>query len=277
MGALKIYIPHIALEEQRTANLEKYAKVVEEIGERFARLQRGMLGMLVEGLPQPHLKLWEAVDVERNSRSTFQKFVQTNKIEVIKISMEHAANAWARYFEVNPPFDRNEKRENRRKDIPDSWILEAGIEIKPRKGRHCALVGDNKLADAFQREGFRVYREAGALLDDIEKATAVVPIRSAAVEGVPVPLNQLRGPAFLDMDVIVLGLVEALDTPTKEELFSAVESAGLDRAVAEHEARTLVLSGRLEDTGSHLIPKSRALAQQAAATDAVIQVLLRIA
>lgn len=277
MGSLKIYIPRIALEEERTAQLAKHEKAVEEMKSSFAKLRRGMLGMLVEGLPDPHLELWDMDEVARNSQRAFDHFVATNKIEVIAISIEHAAKAWARYFNVDPPFNPSEEREERRKDIPDSWILEAGIEIKPRKGLHCALVGDNKLAEAFEKEGFKVYREVATLLNDIEQATAVAPIRLPVVEEAPVPLDQLRSQAFKDMDVIVLGLIEVLHTPSKEELFSALENAGFDRAIAEHEARTLVLSGRLNDTGTHLIPTSRALAQQAAGTEAVIQALLKVA
>jgi hypothetical protein len=276
MGSLKIYIPHIVLEEERTAQLAKHLKAVEEMKTTFAKLQRGMLGMLVEGLPEPHLELWDVAEVARNSQTIFNQFVAANKIEVIAISREHADKAWARYFNVDPPFNPKEDREQRRKDIPDSWILEAAIEIKPRKGLHCALVDDNKLAEAFEKEGFKVYRDVETLLNDIEQATAVVPMRPTVVEEATVPLDQLRSPAFKDIDVIVLGLIEALNTPSKEVLFSALENAGFDRAVVEHEARTLVLSGRLSDTGTHLIPTSRALAQQAAGTEAVIDVLLRI-
>ena len=59
---------------------------------------------------------------------------------------------------------------------------------------------------------------------------------------------------------------------------SASPDAGLPSVSdAEHEARTLVLSGRLNDSGTHLIPTSRALAQQAADTEAVINVLLKVA
>lgn len=277
MGKLKIYIPRIALEEERTAQIAKHMKAVEEMRVAFDKLQRGMLGMLVRGLEEPHLELWDAEEVERNSKETFGQFVATNKIEVIEISMEQAARAWARYFNVAPPFNLNEKREDRRKDIPDSWILEAGLEVKPRRGRHCALVGDNKLADAFEKEAFKVYRDVQTLLDDIERETGVVPMRPSVDEKLPVPLDQLRSPAFKDMDIIVLGLIEALNTPSKDVLFSALENAGLDRAIAEHEARTLVLSGRLTDTGTHLIPTSREQAQQAAGTEAVMNVLLRIA
>lgn len=277
MGKLKIYIPRIVLEEERTAQLEKHVQVVEEIRTRYAKLQRGMQGLLVEGLAEAHIQLWSTEDVERNSRATFSQFVELNKIEVIEISKEHAANAWDRYFKVDAPFNPKEEREARRKDIPDSWILEAGIEIKARNGQHCALVGDNKLTNAFEKEGFRVYQDVQALLDDIEQATAVAPLRPPIVEEPPVPLDQLRSSEFKDMDVIVLGLIEALEIPSKEVLFSALEAAGFNRDIAEHEARTLALSGRLNDVGTHLIPTNRTLAKQAAATDAVTNVLLRIA
>jgi predicted nucleic acid-binding protein len=276
MGKLRICIPQIVLEEERTSQLAKHAKIVHDIKSNSESLQRGMLGMLVEGLRTPVIQLWNPDEVERNSRSTFGKFVEANKIEVINISLEHAAKAWARYFNVDPPFNPAQERADRRKDIPDSWILEAAIEVKARKGRHCALVADNKLAHAFESEGFDIYRDVQMLLDEIEKATAVVPLRPAAVEPPPVPLDQLRSADFKDMDVMVLGLIEALGAPPKETLFDALAKAGLNRDIAEHEARTLVLSGRLLDTGSHLLPTNRALAKQAAETEAAVNVLLRI-
>jgi hypothetical protein len=276
MGKLKIYIPHIVLEEERTAQLERHVQAVEEIRTRYAKLQRGMQGFLVQGLADPHIELWSTEDVELNSRATFSEFVELNKIEVIGISKEHAANAWDRYFRVDAPFNPQEAREDRRKDIPDSWILEAGIEIKSRNGLQCALVGDNKLISAFEKEGFKVYQNVQPLLDDIDQATAVAPIQRPAVEETPVPLDQLRSSDFKDMDVIVLGLIEALGVPSKERLFSAIEAAGSNRDIAEHEARTLVLSGRLQDADTHFIPISRTLAEQAAATETVTDMLLRI-
>lgn len=277
MGKLKIYIPYIALEEERTALLKKHMQTVEDMKAQLDKLGRGIQGMLVEGLPDPHLELWSEEDVERNSKDIFGKFIAANKIEVIDISLEHAAKAWNRYFQVKPPFNPREQREARRKDIPDSWILEAGIEIKPRKGRHCALVGDTKLAAAFEAEGFKVYRGAQELLDDIEQETAIAPMKAPeAEEEAHVPLGQLRSPAFKDVDVVILGLIDVLGTPTKAEFFDALEKAGIDREIAEHEARTMVLSGRLIDTGTHLIPTSRKLAQLAAASEAVVDVLLRI-
>lgn len=276
LGKVKIYIPHIAFEEERTAQLQKHVDAVASITQTLGKLRRGTLGMLVQGLPDPHVELWDLKDVERNSAEVFKAFAATHKIEVVEISLEHASRAWGRYFNVEPPFDPVEERVERRKDIPDSWILEAGREVKVRKGQHCALVGDNKLSAAFKAEGFKVYQGISALLDDVEAATAVEPLKRPAVEEPPVPLDQLRGADFKDMDVLVLGLIEALNTPPKADLLAAIERAGYRSDVAEHEARTLVLAGRLTDTATHFIPTSRALAKAAAESEIVINALLKI-
>lgn len=78
------------------------------------------------------------------------------------------------------------------------------------------------------------------------------------------------------MDVIVLGMNEALGNPSKEKLFATLEGLGVARAIAEHEARTLVLSGILSDTGSHLIPTNATLAGRAATEQVVRDLLLKM-
>jgi hypothetical protein len=276
LGKVKIYFPRIALEEERTAQLKKHEDAVLSITQEVARLQRGTLGMLVDGLPLPRVELWDLKAVARNSAEVFEGFITKHKIEVIEISMEHAAGAWARYFDVKLPFDATQGREERRKDIPDSWILEGGRELKLRTGVHCALVRDKKLAGAFRTEGFKIYDGIPPLLDEVEAATAVAPIKKPPDEEPPVPLDQLRGPAFNEMDVLVLGLIDALDTPSKNDLLAAVTRAGYRADIAEHEARTLVLAGRLTETATHFIPTSRALAKAAAGKEVVTNALLKI-
>jgi hypothetical protein len=96
LGTVKIYFPRIALEEERTAQLKKHVDTVLSITQEIARLQRGTLGMLVEGLPLPRVELWDSEAVARNSSEVFEAFVAENKIEVIEISLDHAAGAWAR-------------------------------------------------------------------------------------------------------------------------------------------------------------------------------------
>jgi hypothetical protein len=76
--------------------------------------------------------------------------------------------------------------------------------------------------------------------------------------------------------LIVLGINEALDAPDKKTLFASLESVGVNREIAEHEAVTLVLSGVLKDTGHHLIPTDRRQAELALAQPLVQDYLLRL-
>lgn len=274
-GVLKLYIPYIALEERRTQLLDEHVQHAERLRATFKELQRGQMAMLMEGLPEPDLMLPTKEDVDRNSRVVLGKYLIDNKVEVLPITIDHANNAWERYFGVKVPFNPREIRENRRKDIPDSWILEAALEVRAKPGRHCVLIKDGKLEAALTEAGFEVWDDVEKLDAEIERTTAVVPIHAPAPHAAPVPLDQLRGPAFENVDLIVLGMNEALDSPDKEKLFAELERVGVNRAIAEHEAKTLVLSGVLVDAGNHLIPTNRALAHQAAQEQVVQDLLLK--
>jgi PIN domain len=273
-GLLKIYIPHIVLEEERTYLLAKLVEYVQGMRGTLAKVTEGLLAMLAQGLPAPILDIWTKEELARNSREVFDKFVGDNKIEVLAISEAHTANAWKRYFDCAPPFNPEQRREVRRQDIPDSWILEAALDLKPKQGRLCALVADSKLRTALKDQGFETYNDVESLIEAAEAANAATPIRPLA-PAAQVLLDQLRSNAFKDVDLIVLGMNEVLRSPSKDKLFEALERAGIDRAIAEHEARTLVLSGVLKDTGHHLIPTNPAQAAQAADTLAVQDILLR--
>jgi hypothetical protein len=265
-GKIKIYIPHIVLEEQRTRILAEIHEKLRRARKAFDDAKRaGAYAMFTQGLPDPHMVLWADEDVDRHSKQVFQSFVDDNKIEILKLSPEHAARAWARYFEVAPPFNRQvQDREERRKDIPDSWILEAALDLKARGGQLCALCDDGRLKEALGDEGFEIFGNAQALADRVDAALAVYPRGTAPPSDKPLR-EQLRSPAFADVDVAVLGFIDAFGTPSKEKLFNQLEKAGIDRHIAENVAQTLILSGVLKDSGHYLLPNDPKLAQQAAA------------
>jgi len=273
-GLLKIYIPHIVLEEERTYLLAKLVQHVEQIQGTIKKVTEGLLAMLTQSLPRPTLDIWTKEELTRNSKEIFEKIVAENKIEVLAISEAHTTNAWKRYFDCAPPFNPAQAREIRRQDIPDSWILEAALDLKGKQGRLCALVADGKLRQALKDEGFEIYENVESLIGVVEGANIALPINPPMpVE--PVLLNQLRGQAFQDVDLIVLGVNEVLGSPAKDKLFDALERVGIDRVIAEHEARTLVLAGVLKDTGHHLIPTSAAQAARAADSATVQLILLK--
>lgn len=273
-GLLKIYIPHIVLEEERTYLLAQLVNNINSIHATLRKVTEGRLAMLAQGLPRPTVDLWTKEELARNSKEIFDKVVADNKIEVLKISDAHTANAWKRYFDCAPPFKPSQPRETRRQDIPDSWILEAALDLKGKQGRLCALVADGKLMQALKDQGFEIYEDVESLIGDVEGANIALPINPPA-PAEPVPLNQLRSQAFQDVDLIVLGVNEVLRSPTKDVLFETLKRNGIDRVIAEHEARTLVLSGVLKDTGHHLIPTNATQATQAADSEAVQLILLR--
>ena len=272
-GLAKVYIPLIALEDRRTQLVDDYEQVVAALTATAGELKRGQLGMILESLPELDLALPTREEVDRNSTIVLGKYLTANKIEVLPYTFEHATNVWTRYFGIMLPFKRTEKRVNRRKDIPDAWILEAALDIKKKPGRHCVLIRDGKLEAALKEAGIEVWNDIEKLDAEIDAATAVVPIRPAALPVAAVPLDQLRSKEFENVDRILLGMNEAWGTPDKGTLFSKLEDLGVRRAIAEHEAKTLELSGALTDTGSHLIPTNRDTARDAE-KDPVVQALL---
>jgi rRNA-processing protein FCF1 len=279
-GVLKLYIPQIVVEERRTRLLFEYSKLAEQARAALRQMQRDHLAMLLEGLPAPECVFPTREEVDRNSNAVFQQYLADNRVEVLAFSFDHASRAMERYMHGAPPFKPAEDRTGERKHIPDSWILEAALEIKARPGRYCMLVDDERFEWALRSIEFEVFKDIDTLDAEVEAATAVVPVLGAepaeAPGREPVPLDKLRGEAFKDMDVIVLGMNEALGSPGKERLFATLDGLGVDRAIAEHEARTLVLSGILTDTGSHLIPTNTELADRAAAEQVVRGLLMRM-
>ena len=272
-GVAKLYVPVIALEERRTQLVDNYDRVVEAATSKLDELKRGQLGMILNGLFELELHLPPRVDVDRHSSVVLKKYLAENKIEVLPYTFEHAEKVWDRYFDKQPPFHSNEEREKRRKEIPDAWILEAALDIRKKPGRHCMLVRDGKLEDVLKESGFEVWDDISELDDEIEAKTAVVPIRPVAPAAPAVPLDELRSKEFEKLDRILLGMIEAWGVPDKETLFTKLAELGIKREFAEHEARTLELSGALTDTGSHLVPTNRATAR-VAEKDTLVQDLL---
>jgi len=289
-GVVKLYIPEVVLEERRTQLLYDYNSNADLARGALLKMSRSPLSMLLEGIPIPGpIDLPSRDDVDRNSRAVFLKYLADNKVEVLPFTAEHAARALDRYMHGKPPFKPAEKREPERKHIPDSWIFEAALEVKARPGRHCVLVKDDRFQWALQDAGFEVFGEIDPLDQVIEASTAVVPIRASGPAAVPEAedaaaapiapqsaLEKLRADAFKDMDVIVLGMNEALKNPDKEVFFASLERLEVDRAKSELMASTLVASGVLIEIGNRLIPTDVPLAHRMAAEPVVRALLLRM-
>jgi predicted nucleic acid-binding protein len=293
-GVVKLYVPDVVLEERRTQLLFDYNRYADEVRALLVKMGRSPLSTLLEGLPLPAaVDLPSRDEVNRNSRAVFLQYLEDNHVEVLPFTLDHATRAMERYMHGLPPFKPAKDREPERKHIPDSWILEAALDLKMRPGRHCMLVKDGRFSMALKDVGgFEIFTEVDLLEAEVLASTAVVPIAGgeAAVEADDVlhaiahvgtdhavtPLERLRTEAFKDFDIIVIGINEALGNPEKGSLFTQLERVGIDRSKAELMARMLELSGALIDTGSRLIPTDAKLANQLATEPQVQELLLRM-
>jgi len=286
-GDLEIFIPHIAWEERRTQMVEDAKGNLNKLILSFESVKRKMeTNAVLKGLSNPILRVWNDADIEENSKEAFLAFEIENKITIIPIASDHADRAWARYFGVKPPFNPNESRVNRRKDIPDSWILEAAIDIENKHAGLMALCGDRKLSGALIEAGVKVFETAEEVLDAIESAqssetTEVENVTIAEVSDVDsegVKVGQALANAqqeFVDLETKVLGYIVSLDGITKEDLIDVFVQSDVPVEIVKNVAERLSLAGVIKDTGNHYLAKDDEISRLAAASveEEIIQLL----
>lgn len=282
VNVLKIFVPHIAWEERRTQYFDKvYAKVLK-VENEFEALKAIVPGNFVlRGLSPPSLKIWNRMEIEAKSREVMAAFAQENNIEIVALAPDHGERTWRRYFDVGVPFNREQQREHRRKDIPDAWILEAAIDVKARHPGLLALCGDGKLSDALKAADIRVCRRTQEVLDQIEAALSPEPIaqidetREAALAlehaeqtRVDRTLSNVLSEAqeqFKNLDGKILGYIAYLGSPTKDQVFDLMSRSGISVETAKNVAERLAIAGVITDTGNHYLVTNKHAGELAAA------------
>src|SRR5665213_2160774 len=132
--SLRVVVSHIAWEEWRTQFLEKSCEKVRLVRDAFDRLKSSVpSNFILSRLTSPlALAAWGDAEIEAASKATMSEFAAEYQIEILPIGSDHAERAWRSYFHVNvqPPFNPAVKeRKERRKDIPNSWIYEAAVDL----------------------------------------------------------------------------------------------------------------------------------------------------
>jgi len=270
---IRIFVPHIAWEERRTQLFDEVHSQVRKLRESVDALKVPRLGgIVIEGLSPLTINIWTDAEIDSGSRATMEKFADDNGIEVIALGSDHAERAWARYFNAEAPFDRREKRENRRKDIPDAWILESAIDLLGKHGELIALCCDTKLAKALESVGAKVFGETQPVLDlitpppkPVTEASTEIRV-SAQVTGKhaePSPSGKLTAlltaehDRLKDLEIKVLGYVGYLQTASKDQLFDLLSQGGTSAEIARNVAERLVIGDLITDTGNHYIPANK--------------------
>jgi predicted nucleic acid-binding protein len=285
--SLRILVSEIAWDEWRTHMREIECEKARKIRTLFNALKANAPSNRFLGrLPPPALALWEDEDIDAASKAAMAEHATEHGIEIIPIGSDHGERTWRRYFDVKvePPFNPGAKdRENRRKDIPDSWIFEAAVDLIADVQELSALCRDGNLAAALRRIGLKVFDEPRDFVAELERLESPVAEASAQAEpaspaqpGDPLAaaLEQVLMP-FKDHERRVLGYVAYFGTSRKDQLFELLGRSGIASEIAKNTAERLVISGLIQDTGHHYLVLDKRLAQTAAAAveDDIIKLL----
>lgn len=269
-GALRVAISHIAWEEWRTQQLEQERKLVREMRTRFDKLRETHISShILRRLPQPEIVLWSDTEIESASKDALADYVSEYRIEIVGIAPHHGHRTWTRYFAADAPFNPADERTNRRKDIPDSWILEAAIDLLNEGNIVLALCHDDKLHKALVANGAKGFKEPIGVLSELDRSDA--PAATTDELGMTLqasdPLSSILFQAnerFKDLDRRIVGFVAYLEAASKQQLFALLDEAGIAIEAASNVADRLVLAGVIDDTGNHYLLKDRKLADRAA-------------
>src|SRR5690349_5101917 len=80
-NAVRLIVPHIAWEEQRTQLLDDTFQRMRKLRDAFNALNsRHSRDALLEGLPAPGLAIWEEREVYERSRAVMKSLAEDNKI-----------------------------------------------------------------------------------------------------------------------------------------------------------------------------------------------------
>ncbi|MGE0094458.1 MAG: PIN domain-containing protein [Alphaproteobacteria bacterium] len=261
-----IFIPRIVWEERRTQLVEGLTAKAEEARRRIDDLRAPTLGGIpLQGLTAPIASIWTNDEIDAESRAAMEAFAIQSKIQVLEIAPDHADRAWKRYFEAAPPFNPGQSRENRRKDIPDSWILESAIDLLGQHGELYALCDDGGLGEALTKAGVRVFKDAQNIVDVIDNGVVAVdvvetpspePEELRTGEGLDAILMSAQE-RIKDLEIKVLGYVGYLGVLSKEQLLELLASGGVQAAHAQSIAGVLTMKGLIRNTGHHYIPENK--------------------
>ncbi len=282
---IRVIVPHIAWEERRTQLLEDALEPIQRARNAFeAVAARHSRSPLLSELTPPIQVLWKDVEVYEKSKEVMKALAEESKIEIVAIGADHAARAWERYFSNGEPFNPVLAREDRRKDIPDSWILETAIDLKLAYPNLRAVCGDKRLSDALESVGvpvFRITKDKRAaqvtqeILDAIQAELTSVPedLPKAAeltAEHKVTGTDEIRRAlvraqsAFTALDEKALGFVAYLGEVAKDQLIELLTRNGNSAEMARNAAERLSLTGLLVDTGNHYLVADKAAGEQAA-------------
>jgi transcriptional regulator of met regulon len=263
-GELEIHISHIAWEEHRTQLLDKTRESVDALRRATAALTSPTRGNIVaRGLAITAIPLPDEEELEKTSAEEMTNFAKTFKLNITPIAADHSERAWKNYFRAGAPFNRAEKREKRRMDIPDSWILEAAIDQRHHDATTYALCCDERLSLALEAHDIRCFQTVEGLFAAMDSESDEPEVAVTTDESLADALSRRRDEIIAD-EKKVLGYVAFLGPTSKSELWQLLASNGLEESRATAAADRLVRMQFLTETLNTFIAKQGKASDEAA-------------
>ncbi|MBF5039879.1 DUF4935 domain-containing protein [Methylophilus sp. 13] len=280
-GQVKLYIPFISWEERRTQILEEALKKNKALRKAHSEFSTSK-NLFLDPLPKTPMFEFDDDALKLKSKEIMAQFAKDHGIEILQLGEDHAQRAWTRFFEIHPPFSLDEAdREVRRKDIPDSWILEAAIDLKTRFEEMVVFGKDGKLTKAIQELKIDVIGDYEELFERINRC--ISPVLTVTEETTPevIPVDELEKAllvsqqSFMGLEKRVLGYIAYFDPANKDELFETLSKQGIGRHISENIAQRLVLTDAISDSGNNYLIKNKSMCELAASAveDEIIKML----
>jgi hypothetical protein len=275
--SVDIYISKIALEEWRT---QKAEELVSQIRSAETAINRAWSrNIIAENFPNPNDRFSYPAEevIKEESKKRIDTFINDNKINVLNCTKEHTDSVLEDYFECNAPFNPDQQRENRRKDIPDAWIYQAAIDVYQDHDDFIVLCRDSNLSSVLSSlgENVTVYENAKEVLGHIEtdvieeekppeiSTIDVLPATADEANNLLDSLKLLRD-KNIELEVRILGYINWFDPVSKEDLYKLLAAKGYHDSIVENTAQRLTHAGIIRDTGHHYLPDNIDLCEEAA-------------
>jgi hypothetical protein len=265
---LRIVVPHIAWEEWRTDCLVELQAEIAKARSLLKTLKRRQSYTVLKHFAPIDHRLPSDEELDNESRARTKELAAEKGIEILDLGEADATRAWKRYFAlpVARPFNAEVTREERRKGIPDSWILEAAIGLRTPTNKVAALCTDGALAKALEKEGIEVYRTASALAAELDRMASAITVSAAPSANLFMSRLDVAIASSKEGQRRVLGFVAYLDDPSKDELAALLSRTDISAEASESALVWLASVGLIVDTGNHYIVPDEQVARGAAAS-----------
>jgi hypothetical protein len=225
---VKIHIPYIAVEEWRTGKRDILIAKSLRAKSALKAFSKGSkedffkddlnISLDPDFIPSPEV-------LEEASQKRAKKFIEENLIVVTEPAPEHTMRVWKKYFDWKPPFhslvarerDDADRRQERRKHIPDAWIGEAAVDLIDNGNRVLCLCNDVNLTSLVKGAGVEVFTDAKDIIGqlgiseeiDSPVTAQAVPHQSISVTPLP-PIAIALSPVLVNVTPVQTASPEAL-------------------------------------------------------------------